>query len=138
MKSDLENLYKGCQAPVENIPLDITTLLPGEEISLDFAEICGNNVLVNKDNMSHHLFAEFCRDKTTNSVEKVLSSYFNLFGLPYRIVTNGGPCFHNFFWNFEGPPHCASPHISLEVILKWICGAQCGDDRLCPGEERLI
>ena len=82
LKTDLEATYKVCESCLLNakektcnkqdtIPLDLVGMSPGEEVSLDFADILGKSVLVLKDRASGHVMAEITKDKSTKSVEDV-------------------------------------------------------------------
>ena len=66
IKKDLEGIYKGCEACLLNakakatkrqdtIPLDLLGMSPGEELSLDYADIMGKSVLVLKDRATGHV-----------------------------------------------------------------------------------
>ena len=85
---------------------------PGEELSLDYADILGISVLVQKDRTSGHIIAKITKDKTTESVEKVLMKYFGHYGLPYRIISDGAGCFRGRFQEFCRGLHIESLHTS--------------------------
>ena len=47
------------------------------------------------DRVSSHIYAEITKDKTFESAKKVMTTYFNSYGLPYKVTSDGGPCFKN-------------------------------------------
>ena len=86
-------------------------MLPGEIISLEYVDILGKNVLVCKDKATGHVMAELTPDKSTASVEKFLLKYFNHYGLPYKVVTDGSGCFRGRFQDFCKGLHI-EPHLT--------------------------
>ena len=75
-------------------------LAPHEEICLDFMEFKGKDILVLKDRILGYLYAKITKNKPTASATKFLMTYLNLFGLPHRVTSDGGPAFRDSFTSF--------------------------------------
>ena len=74
-------------------PLFLDSLSPGQCIHLDFLEFEGKYYLILKDAYSgwHKYYS--CKDQTGRTVIGCLHEFTSIFGLPSKIVTDGGPCF---------------------------------------------
>ena len=51
-------------------------------------DVKGKDVLVLKDKLSGFLYANITKDKSTKTTMKFFNSYFNMFGLPHRVVSS--------------------------------------------------
>ena len=106
LKSNLNDMYKACDACLtnskgkmdktcSNIPPDLISMMPGEELAKDFCDIFGKNVLVVCDRVTSHIYAEVTKDKSFESAKGVMLTYFHTYGLPYKISSDGGPSFRS-------------------------------------------
>ena len=105
MKSQLMEKYKSCNECLtnsiqkmekpDNLPQDLTAMMPGEQISVDFCDFGSKSILVIVDRVSSHLHAMLSKDKTFESAQKIMLDYFHTLGLPYLVTSDGGPCFRN-------------------------------------------
>ena len=84
----------------DQIPQDLTSLFPGEQISVDFAEIYNKDILFIVDRVSCHIYGEIPRDKTFESARKVMETYFHSYTLPYQVTSDNGPCFRTKWSNW--------------------------------------
>ena len=98
LKSDLGNKYKNCEECLVNsrqkidkpdqIPEDLTALFPGEQLSVDYAEILGKNIFLIVDRVSSHVFGRITPDKSFNSAKQVLEDYMHTYTLPYQVQSD--------------------------------------------------
>ena len=105
LKNDLGIKYTHCEACLVNakqkidkpdqIPQYLTSLFPGEQLSVDFAEIFNKDILLIVDKVSSHVYGEITRDKTFESMKKVMENYFHTYTLPYQVTSDNGPYFRN-------------------------------------------
>ena len=72
-------------------------IAPNEELSVDFADIGGHDVLVIKDRLSGWISAFRTKSKKTEAACEALEDHFYEFGLPSRITSDGGPAFQGAF-----------------------------------------
>jgi transposase InsO family protein len=71
-----------------------------EAVSVDFMEVKGTKYLVMVDRFSSYPLVKVVRTATTSSICKILSSWFNEFGWPKSIGSDGGPQFKEQFKEF--------------------------------------
>ena len=83
---------------------------PMSHIGVDLFSWQGKNYLVAICRFSGWPFVRCMRSTTTDSVCKALSAWFNTFGWPSHIRTDGGPQFRHIFSEF-----CATRNINHEV-----------------------
>ena len=83
---------------------------PMSHIGVDLFSWQGKNYLVAICRFSGWPFVRCMRSTTTDSVCKALSAWFNNFGWPSHIRTDGGPQFRHIFSEF-----CATRNINHEV-----------------------
>ena len=116
MTTELDTRYKTCKACQENslskvqkklevIPIFLDKLAPNEVICLDFGVYSGINILFLKDRYSSFNRFWVCKNKSTQEVITHPQSYMNLFGLPHKIVHDGGRCFPAAFAEFLEANH---------------------------------
>ena len=79
------------------MPSDLTLLAPNEELNIDFLVFNQKSILVIVDCHSGYVYGEITKDQTTESVWKVIHGYMNMFGLPHKIISDGGPSFRENF-----------------------------------------
>merc|ERR1711867_71949 len=101
---DIEEKYKQCKECAKNsirkmehkaeVPPQLTYMAPNEELSVDFADIGGHDVLVIKDRLSGWISAFRTRNKKTESACEALEDHFYEFGLPDRESNPGLPRAH--------------------------------------------
>jgi hypothetical protein len=73
---------------------------PMEAVSVDLMEVKGTKYLVMVDRFSSYPLVKVVRTATTSSITKILSSWFNEFGWPKSIGSDGGPQFKEQFKEF--------------------------------------
>ena len=83
---------------------------PMQHIGLDLCSYTNKDFLICVDHWSGYPFYQHLRSLTSESVLKVLTTWFNLFGWPSSIRSNGGPQFRGEFSRF-----CATHSISHQV-----------------------
>jgi transposase InsO family protein len=83
---------------------------PMEAVSVDLMEVKGVKYLVMVDRFSSYPLVKVVRTATTSAITKILSSWFNEFGWPKSIGSDGGPQFREQFKEF-----CASKKIVHEL-----------------------
>jgi transposase InsO family protein len=81
-----------------------------EAVSVDLMEVKGTKYLVMVDRFSSYPLVKVVRTATTSSICKILSSWFNEFGWPKSIGSDGGPQFKEQFKEF-----CTSKKIVHEL-----------------------
>ena len=84
----------------EIIPPDLTCLAPNEELAVDFAMIDGKDVFVIKDRQSGWISAYKCKSKKTEAAIECMEKHMFTFGLPTRVMSDGGPAFQGRFTEF--------------------------------------
>ena len=87
-----------------------SALAPMSHIGVDLFSWQGKNYLVAICRFSGWPFVRCMRSTTTDSVCKALSVWFNIFGWPSHIRTDGGPQFRHVFSEF-----CLARNINHEV-----------------------
>ena len=83
---------------------------PMQHIGLDLFHYANKDYLICVDHWSGYLFYHQLRSLSSESVLKVLTTWFNLFGWPSSIRSDGGPQFRGEFTRF-----CTGYAISHEV-----------------------
>ena len=83
---------------------------PMRHIGLDLFNYANKDYLICVDHWSGYPFYHQLRSLSSESILKVLTSWFNLFGWPSSIRSDGGPQFRGEFSRF-----CSSHAISHEV-----------------------
>ena len=91
----LTNSKRKMDKTCENLPQDPVSMMPGEELSVDFCDVFSKSVLVVCDRVTSHIYAEVTKDKSFESAKGVMMTYFHTYGLPYKISSDGGPSFRN-------------------------------------------
>ena len=81
-----------------------------QQIGLDLFNYANRDYLICVDHWSGYPLYHQLRSLTSESVLKVLTTWFNLFGWPSSIRSDGGPQFRGEFSRF-----CASHAITHEV-----------------------
>ena len=87
-----------------------SALAPMSHIGVDLFSWQGKNYLVAICRFSGWPFVRCMRSTTTDSVCKALSIWFNIFGWPSHIRTDGGPQFRHVFSDF-----CIARNINHEI-----------------------
>ena len=87
-----------------------SALAPMSHIGVDLFSWQGKNYLVAICRFSGWPFVKCMRSTTTDSVCKTLSAWFNIFGWPSHIRTDGGPQFRHVFSDF-----CIARNINHEI-----------------------
>ena len=105
MKAQLVEKYKSCNECLtnsnqkvdkpDNLPQDLTAIMPGEQVSVDYCDFGSKSILVIVDKVSSHMYAMLSKDKTFESAQKIMLEYFHHYSLPYLVTSDGGPCFRN-------------------------------------------
>ena len=105
IKSDLHERYKNCGECLmyskekidkpDQVPESLTSLFPGEKLSVDFMEVLGKDIFLVVDHVSSHVYGKITTDKSFNSAKVALEEYFHLYSLPYSIQSDNGPAFRN-------------------------------------------
>ena len=104
INKEIEEIYTHCkpcrseaiaklQKPCEICPLFLDSLAPGQVIHLDYLEYDSKHIFILKDQYSSWSKYYLTSDMTSQSAIRCLKDYFNIFGLPTKIVSDGGPCF---------------------------------------------
>ena len=117
MNNECELKVKGCMECVKLAPSQQKHKLTAEKamapmshMGIDLFSWQGKNYLVAVCRFSGWPFVKLMRSTTTDSVCKTLTSWFNNFGWPIAIRTDGGPQFRAIFSEF-----CASRNIAHET-----------------------
>ena len=111
MTNDIKQLVSTCQDCVRVLPSQpanpMVTLSPSthfgfpmQHIGLDLFSYAGKDYLICVDHLSGYPFYHLLRSLTSESVLKILSSWFNLFSWPSSIRSDGGPQFRGDFSRF--------------------------------------
>ena len=73
---------------------------PMQHVGLDLFFFGGKDYLICVDHWSGYSFYHFLRSLTSDSILKILTSWFNLFGWPSSIRSDEGPQFRGDFSHF--------------------------------------
>ena len=109
MREELKNIYKACEACLENaiskpspkhkvIPSSLHLLEPNKIVHLDYLEINGINILVLKCKGTGWNWARVTPDKTAETTTKMFERYITSYDCPRLIVTALPSQQH--LWNF--------------------------------------
>ena len=117
LNNECEQKVKGCLECARLAPSQKkhmlapeSALAPMSHIEVDLFSWQGKNYLVAICRFSGWPFVKCMRSTTTDSVCKTLASWFNIFGWPSHIHSDGGLQFRPIF-----PDFCASRNINHEV-----------------------
>ena len=111
MKSDITNHVAACSACTEDLqaqprhkhmedkkPTDMEA--PMEEIGVDYYNALGTNWLVAVDRYSSYAWTAKVAKATTDNTLRQLVTWFDEFGWPKKIRSDGGPQFRQTFTSF--------------------------------------
>jgi hypothetical protein len=117
MANDIKTVIDACEACQEHrqgphFEPEVKRIAsyPMEAVSVDLMEVKGTKYLVMVDRFSSYPLVKVVRAATTSSIAKILSSWFNEFGWPKSIGSDGGPQFKEQFKEF-----CTSKKIVHEL-----------------------
>jgi transposase InsO family protein len=124
MSKEIEDKIRSCSACQEDRPAQRAAVpappppvsLPMEEVNLDLFQYGGNSFLVVVDRFSGFpLVHPLRKNTTTEAVVKKLSEWFNVWGLPQVIRSDGGPQFSSaefarFCANYDIAHELSSPY----------------------------
>jgi hypothetical protein len=117
MANDIKTVIDACEACQEHRQgphfepeIKRIATYPMEAVSVDLMEVKGTKYLVMVDRFSSYPLVKVVRTATTSSIVKILSSWFNEFGWPKSIGSDGGPQFKEQFKEF-----CTSKKIVHEL-----------------------
>jgi hypothetical protein len=117
MANDIKTVIDACEACQEHRQgphfepeVKRVASYPMEAVSVDLMEVKGTKYLVMVDRFSSYPLVKVVRTATTSSITKILSSWFNEFGWPKSIGSDGGPQFKEQFKEF-----CTSKKIVHEL-----------------------
>ena len=108
MNNDIEQICHNCRICTEllpsqqqepRVPIALPTA-PMTDIGLDFFSFKSQDWLVMACRHSGWIMTEHMRSTTTDATTAQLAKWFNVFGWPLRIRTDGGPQFRNNFSHF--------------------------------------
>ena len=91
MSESIAKLQKTC----EICPLFLDSLAPGQVIHLDYLEYDSKHIFILKDQYSSWSKYYLTSDMSSQSAIRCLKDYFNIFGLPTKIVSDGGLSFRS-------------------------------------------
>jgi transposase InsO family protein len=107
MANDIRTVIDACEACQEHRQgphfepeVKRVASYPMEAVSVDLMEVKGTKYLVMVDRFSSYPLVKVVRTATTSSITKILSSWFNEFGWPKSIGSDGGPQFREQFKEF--------------------------------------
>jgi hypothetical protein len=107
MANDIKTVIDACEACQEHRQgphfepeVKRVASYPMEAVSVDLMEVKGTKYLVMVDRFSSYPLVKVVRSATTASITKILSSWFNEFGWPKSIGSDGGPQFKEQFKEF--------------------------------------
>ena len=106
INKDIEDIYTNCkpcrsesiaklQKTCEIRPLFLDSLAPGQVIHLDYLEYDSKHIFILKDQYSSWSKYYITQDMSSQSAIRCLKDYFNVFGLPTKVVSDGGPSFRS-------------------------------------------
>ena len=122
MKKDIEDMIKKCDKcqifsqKKEKVPhRQISASQPMEVTSADIMDYKGKPVLVMIDFYSGYLMTNNLNLQNTTAVTARMNDEWRRFGLPKRLITDNGPCFHsenfnNFCEKMDIHHDTVSPH----------------------------
>ena len=117
MNSDLKNAIESCDACTTHLPsqakeplIPTTADSPMSQVACDLFDYAGHNWLVMVDRYSGFPFAQRLNKTTTSDITKLLTKWFQDFGFPQVIRSDGGPQFRSEFESY-----CKSHNIVHEL-----------------------
>ena len=125
MKSDISNHVAACFACTEDLPAQPRQKLdeekkpsdagaPMEEIGVDYFKVLGTNWLVAVDRYSGYVWTAKIAKATTENTLTQLVTWFDEYGWPKKIRSDGGPQFRQAFSSF-----CKLHGISHELAFAY-------------------
>ena len=117
MHNDIKNMVDGCELcqltrpsqPADDLAAYPEPTEPMQMVSLDLCESSGKEYLVMCDRYSGMTWAALLRQENTAAVTRELSRWFNQYGYPQCILSDGGPQFRGEFKAW-----CETRHIKPE------------------------
>jgi transposase InsO family protein len=105
MRNDIAQAVSACDQcqtvrqakPVETPFLDRRATRPMESISVDLCESRGRHFLVAADRFSGYPWVARLTTKTTGAITAIMEKWFDGFGWPQRLGSDGGPQFRHEF-----------------------------------------
>lgn len=152
LQKDIESFVHNCEIcqSTRNVPKEIvktkwsSTNYPFERIHLDFFYLKGTHFLILIDAYSKFVEIAIMRNTVANSLIEKLNKFFDVFGLPTKIVSDNGPPFNSSVFRkycesngiiFQNsPPYHAQ---SNGLAERGVQTAKKALIRLCMGESAL-